>query len=234
TSSGGLASGLSAYLDRQAAEKGAASDFIWIGWPGSEVEVEQQPEVRKRLREEHSAWPVFLTEDQMEGFYHGFSNRTLWPLFHYFHVYCDYSEDLWKSYVEVNELFANAVAEIATEDDTIWVHDYQLMLVPQLLRQKMPKAKIGFFLHIPFPSHDVFRLLPRGWGQQLLKGVTGADLIGFHTYDYTHHFLRTLLRMLGVDHSMGTVAMGDRVLKVDTFPMGIEYDKYSSATTTPE
>lgn len=234
TSSGGLASGLSAYLDRQAADNAAASDFIWIGWPGSEVDPAHQQEVQDRLKQEHSAWPVFLTEDQMEGFYHGFSNRTLWPLFHYFHVYCDYSEDLWKSYVEVNELFANAVAEIATDDDTIWVHDYQLMLVPQLLRKKMPHAKIGFFLHIPFPSHDVFRLLPRGWGRQLLEGLTGADLIGFHTYDYTHHFLRTLLRMLGLDHSMGTVAVGDRVLKVDTFPMGIEYDKYNGATTLSE
>ncbi len=234
SSSGGLASGMSAYLDRQAAQEGTASDFIWIGWPGNEIAEEHKPEVRDRLKAEYNAWPVFLTQDQVTGYYDGFSNRTLWPLFHYFHTYCDFSEELWQSYVEVNHKFADAVAEVANEDDTIWIHDYQLMLVPQLLREKMPKARIGFFLHIPFPSHDVFRLLPRGWGRQLLQGVTGADLIGFHTYDYTHHFLRALLRILGLDHSMGTVAMGDRVLKVDTFPMGIEYNKYSDATLLPE
>ncbi len=233
-SSGGLASGMSAYLDKQASEEGVASDFIWIGWPGQEIDEKHKSEVRDRLQTDYSAWPVFLTQDQVTGYYDGFSNRTLWPLFHYFHVYCDFSEELWQSYVEVNQRFADAVAEIANEDDTIWIHDYQLMLVPQLLREKMPKARIGFFLHIPFPSHDVFRLLPRGWGRQLLQGVTGADLIGFHTYDYTHHFLRALLRILGLDHVMGTVAVGDRVLKVDTFPMGIEYNKYNSATMLPE
>jgi len=233
SSSGGLASGLSAYLDKQVAD-GAAAESLWIGWPGHDIPDAFHREIQVRLKEEYSAWPVFLTHEQMEGYYHGFSNRTLWPLLHYFHVYCEYSEDLWKSYVEVNQHFADAVAEIATEDDTIWVHDYQLMLVPALLREKIPHAKIGFFLHIPFPSHDVFRLLPRAWGRQLLEGVLGADLIGFHTYDYTHHFLRTLLRTLGHDHTMGSVAFGDRTLKVDTFPMGIEYDKYSHATELTE
>jgi trehalose 6-phosphate synthase/phosphatase len=180
-SSGGLASGMSAYLERHAAENDAKSEFLWIGWPGIELEPEDQPEVKQRLQDELNAAPVFLSHDQMEGFYYGFSNRTLWPLFHYFHVYCDFSEDLWRAYVEVNEKFADAVLEVAQEGDTIWVHDYQLMLVPQLIRQKMPRASIGFFLHIPFPSHDVFRLLPRGWGKRLLEGVIGADLIGFHT-----------------------------------------------------
>lgn len=234
-SSGGLASGMSAYLEKQAAEQGAQSDFLWIGWPGtSEIEPSEEPEIKKRLTTELNAVPVFLSNEEMEGFYSGFSNRTLWPLFHYFHVYCDFSEEQWQTYVQVNEKFADAVAEVATEDDIIWVHDYQLMLVPQLLRKRMPRAQIGFFLHIPFPSHDVFRLLPRGWGKRLLEGVIGADLIGFHTYDYTHHFLRALLRILGLDHSMGTVALGNRVLRVDTFPMGIEYDKYSDATSLPE
>lgn len=233
SSSGGLASGMAAYLERQA-QGGASTESLWIGWPGNELPETVHDEVRHKLREEYAAWPVFLSQDEMEGFYYGFSNRTLWPLFHYFQVYCEYSEELWQSYVTVNERFADAVAEIAAPDDTIWVHDYQLMLLPALLRKRMPRAKIGFFLHIPFPSHDVFRLLPRHWGKALIEGVIGADLIGFHTYDYTHHFLRTLLRMLGLDHSMGTVAYGDRTLKVDTFPMGIEYDKYSSATELPE
>jgi trehalose 6-phosphate synthase/phosphatase len=231
-SSGGLASGMSAYLERQSAEAGGKTESLWIGWPGTEVEEADQAEVRQRLKDELHAAPVFLSHDQMEGFYYGFSNRTLWPLFHYFHVYCDYSEDLWRAYVQVNQQFADAVVAEAREDDTIWVHDYQLMLVPQMIREKMPRARIGFFLHIPFPSHDVFRLLPRGWGKRLLEGVIGADLIGFHTYDYTHHFLRALLRILGLDHSMGTVALRNRLLRVDTFPMGIEYNKYSSATLT--
>jgi len=234
-SSGGLASGMSAYLEHQTGElQDIRQDFIWIGWPGSEVEESKQPEVKSRLKAELNAAPVFLSHDEMEGFYYGFSNRTLWPLFHYFHVYCDFSEDLWHAYVEVNQKFADAVAEVVTEEDTIWIHDYQLMLVPQMLRKRMPHARIGFFLHIPFPSHDVFRLLPRGWGRQLLEGVIGADLVGFHTYDYTHHFLRALLRILGHDHSMGTVTLGNRLVRVDTFPMGIEYNKYSEATHLPE
>jgi len=234
SSSGGLASGMAAYLERQAQQSGSSTESLWIGWPGNELPEAVHDEVRHKLRDEYAAWPVFLSQAEMEGFYYGFSNRTLWPLLHYFHVYCEFSEELWQWYVQVNERFADAVAAIASPDDTIWVHDYQLMLLPALLRKRMPRAKIGFFLHIPFPSHDVFRLLPRQWGKQLIEGVIGADLIGFHTYDYTHHFLRTLLRMLGLDHSMGTVAYGDRTLKVDTFPMGIEYDKYSSATELPE
>lgn len=233
-SSGGLASGMSAYLEKQAQVKGKSSDYLWIGWPGTDVQDKDQAEVKQRLRDELHAAPVFLSADEMEGFYFGFSNRTLWPLFHYFHLYCVFSEELWDSYVEVNQKFADAVIETAQEDDTIWVHDYQLMLVPQMIREKMPNARIGFFLHIPFPSHDVFRLLPREWGRRLLEGVIGADLVGFHTYDYTHHFLRALLRILGHDHSMGTVSLGNRVMRVDTFPMGIEYQKYSEATHLPE
>ncbi len=233
-SSGGLASGMGAYLEKQAAEEGQSSDFLWIGWPGIDVEESDRDEVKRRLKDEQQAAPVFLSPEEMDGFYYGFSNRTLWPLFHYFHLYCVFSEELWQAYVEVNQKFADAVLEVATEEDTIWVHDYQLMLVPQMIRDKMPRAQIGFFLHIPFPSHDVFRLLPRDWGRRLLEGVIGADLVGFHTYDYTHHFLRALLRILGHDHSMGTVHLGDRVLRVDTFPMGIEYSKYSDATHLPE
>lgn len=239
TSSGGLASGISAYLDRcestgQYADAFDGEKSLWIGWPGSDVPASDRAEVQKRLKSEHGAWPVYLTDEEVEGYYEGFSNGTLWPLFHYFHVYCDYSEENWQTYIEVNRRFADAVLEVAEEGDTIWVHDYQLMLVPQMLRDAMPDAQIGFFLHIPFPSHDIFRLLPRDWGRRILQGVIGANLIGFHTYDYTHHFLRTLLRMLGMDHSMGSVALGDRTLKVDTFPMGIEYHKFHDATGLPE
>lgn len=232
-SSGGLASGMAAYLEKQSGEE-SVLESVWIGWPGGDVPEALEAEVQQRLKEEYSAWPVFLTQHQIEKFYFGFSNKTLWPLFHYFQVYCSFSEEEWNAYVEVNQRYANAVLQMVEPGDTIWVHDYQLMLVPAMIRHEMPGARIGFFLHIPFPSHDVFRLLPRKWCRGLLEGVIGADLIGFHTYDYTHHFLRTLLRMLGLDHTMGSVAVGHRTLRVDTFPMGIEYDKYSSATQLPE
>lgn len=233
SSSGGLASGLGAYLEKEA-EKGNNADYIWIGWPGNSYSDEIEPEITQKLRKDYNASPVFLSDEQMEGFYYGYSNSTLWPLFHYFTSYAHFDESMWQSYVEVNRLFAEETLKIATEDDTIWVHDYQLMLVPQMLREKLPKANIGFFLHIPFPSHDIFRIIPRTQGIALMEGVLGADVIGFHTYDYTHHFLRSVLRILGHSHNMGTIGLNDRSVHVDTFPMGIEYGKFADMAVTDE
>src|SRR5690606_31349513 len=127
----------------------------------------------------------------------GFSNETLWPLFHSFPSYANYDHTNWHSYKSVNEKYAEAIIRIAHPQDTIWIHDYQLMLVPQLLRKAMPEAEIGFFQHIPFPSQELFRLLP--WREEILHGVMGADLVGFHTYDDVRHFLSAVNRICKIE-----------------------------------
>ena len=223
-SEGGLATGLgSIYKD---------GDNIWIGWPGLPVsKSEHQQEITKNLKKE-SMKPVFLTSTEIEEFYEGFSNETLWPNFHYFNQYIVFDEDMWKAYQKVNKKFAKAIEEVLEPDDTIWVHDYQLLLLPQLLRQHGPKASIGFFLHIPFPSYESFRLLP--WRRELLNGMLGADFLGFHTYDDMRHFLSSVNRLAGLGNSNGQINVDNRKVMVDALPMGIDYDKYAQAAAAPE
>ena len=151
---------------------------------------------------------------------------TVLSLFHYGPLYAVYSKDLWQAYERVNEAFVEAVVEVAKDGDIIWVHDYHLMLLPKLIRERLPKATIGFFLHIPFPSFETFRLLP--WRKQILNGLLGADLIGFHTYDYTRHFLDSVHRLLGYEAVTGLITTTDQISKTDAFPMGIDYERFSS------
>jgi len=225
SSAGGLATGLSALPDQY--------EHLWIGWPGGAKEKyssRDTKEIEKELNDINCR-PVFLSSAQVENYYEGFSNRTIWPLFHYFPTYTIYEERFWQYYATVNELFCQHVIENARPDDFIWVHDYHLMLLPQMLRRRMPQATIGFFSHIPFPSFELFRLLP--WRKEILEGLLGADLIGFHTYDYVRHFLSSASRILGLEHHLGTLTIKNRVVKVDTFPMGIDYRTYADAHQQP-
>ncbi len=216
---GGLATGLKSFYK--------SYNGIWIGWPGINLEKikEEEQDVEARLLSE-SCYPVFLSQQDIEDYYHGFCNKTIWPLFHYYPSYTVYSKDLWQAYERVNEIFADAVAEIAEQGDIIWIHDYHLMLLPKLVKERFPEASIGFFLHIPFPSFEMFRLLP--WRRQILDGLLGADLVGFHTYDYAQHFLNSVHRLLGYEDTMGQIVSTDRMIKADVFPMGIDYEEYSS------
>src|SRR5690606_25425820 len=127
----------------------------------------------------------------------------------------------------VNQKFANAVLEHAEDGDTIWIHDYQLLLVPQLIKEQRPNTNIGFFLHIPFPSYEIFRAFP--WREELMNGMLGADLIGFHTYDYERHFLSSVKRIMRLEVKFNEIYFHDRVVKVDSFPMGIDYAKFHDA-----
>ncbi len=196
---------------------------LWLGWPGIELERvagSDREEVEARLASE-SCHPVFLSQRDIEDYYHGFCNKTIWPLFHYFPEYTVYSADLWRAYRRVNQLFAEAVAGVARPGDIIWVQDYHLMLLPELIREKLPEMPVGFFLHIPFPSFEIFRLLP--WRRQLLEGLLGAELVGFHTYDYVQHFLNSVHSLLGYESFMGKITAADRITKADVFPLGIDY-----------
>ena len=223
-SEGGLATGLGSIYKQD--------DNVWIGWPGLFVEsAAEEDYISQKLRADNMA-PVFLTEAEIRDFYEGFSNSTLWPTFHYFSEFATYEPAHWAAYVAVNEKFCAAVLAQAGPDDTIWVHDYQLLLLPALLRKARPEASIGFFLHIPFPSHELMRVLP--WRNELLRGMLGADLIGFHTFGYMRHFLSSVAHALGLPAQNGRVETANRSVRVDAFPMGIDYERYAQAAASEE
>ncbi|WP_339655211.1 bifunctional alpha,alpha-trehalose-phosphate synthase (UDP-forming)/trehalose-phosphatase [uncultured Salegentibacter sp.] len=218
---GGLATGLKSFHKD--------GDSIWIGWSGlTEEEIPENllEDVKEKARKEDCV-AVNLSEEEIEGFYYGFSNRTIWPLFHYFMEYTEADKDHWEIYKSVNKKYAEEVLKHYEDGDHIWVHDYQLLLVPNMIREQQPEAIIGFFNHIPFPSYEVFRTLP--WRDEVLKGVLGADLIGFHTYDYERHFLSSVSRILRHQVSFNEITLPERIVKVDSFPMGIDYNKFEDA-----
>ena len=211
-SEGGLATALRPWHER--------SDALWIGWPG---EIQAPTDARRGFDEglrERRIVPVHLSGDHVERYYNGFANRILWPVFHYLIDRLPIDADGWDAYQEVNEAFAEVVAQEYRPDDTIWVHDYHLMLLPALLRQRLPDARIGFFLHIPFPSSEVFRILP--WRREILNGLVGADLVGFHTFAYMRHFLTSLLHVDGIEASIDRVCVDGREVKLGVFPMGVD------------
>ena len=222
-SEGGLATGLNSVFKQ--------GNNLWVGWPGLAIEKSKEQEVDSNLIKQHMK-PVFLSSEEIEDFYEGFSNETLWPNFHYFNQYTVYKEELWLAYQRVNQKFAEILSEELEDDDTVWIHDYQLLLLPQLIRAISPNATIGFFLHIPFPSYESFRLLP--WRRELLNGMLGADFLGFHTYDDMRHFLSSVNRLAGLGNSNGTIKVKNRLIKADALPMGIDYEKYAASAQDPE
>lgn len=223
-SAGGLATGLGSIYKE--------GENIWIGWPGNDVEDEgQRKEVVDELIKLKMA-PVFLTKKDVELYYEGFSNETIWPAFHYFTQHINYEDEYWDAYWNVNKKFCDAILAKASDDDTIWVHDYQLLLLPMMLREKLPNATIAFFQHIPFPSYEIMRMLP--WRKQMLEGMVGADLIGFHTYDDMRHFLSAVGRILGLSNESGFIQADNRLINVDAFPMGIDYEKFEKAALSPK
>ncbi|NLT68507.1 MAG: bifunctional alpha,alpha-trehalose-phosphate synthase (UDP-forming)/trehalose-phosphatase [Acidobacteria bacterium] len=233
-SAGGLVTGLSTFLDSYKYHLAREEKHVWLGWPGSTIPEECKEEVRRRALAERGSYPVFLDERDMEQFYWGFCNKTLWPLFHYFTTYAIYEEEFWQTYQRVNEQFCDALLELLKPDDVVWVQDYHLMLLPRLLKEKSPQTLIGFFLHIPFPSFEVFRLLPPRWRKDILEGLMGADLVGFHTYEYMQHFFQSVLRILGHEHHMGFLTLPNHVVKVETYPMGIDFKRFFETSSSPE
>ena len=222
-SEGGLATGLGSIYQR--------GDNLWLGWPGLEVTpIEKQDEIKDKLKA-LSLFPVFLTQDEINLYYEGFSNETLWPIFHYHPTYAHYDQSYWDSYLAVNHKFKEAIFQVAEAGDIIWIHDYQLLLLAGLIRQEQPDITIGFFLHIPFPSYELFRLIP--WRAELLENMLGADLIGFHTFDDARHFISSTTRILPVHATANQINYNDRQIVVEAFPMGIDAEKFESLTVDP-
>jgi len=232
-SSGGLVTGLQSFLQNKASDT-AAHEFIWIGWPGCSIPEEKKEEVIKKLSKEYNCIPVFIDEKMMDKFYHGFCNKTIWPLFHYFQVYTEYNEENWLNYIEVNKVFHEVVSKNLNSGDVVWVHDYHLVLLPRMLRETHYDAHIGFFLHIPFPFFEIYRLLPKIWRENILLGLLGSNVIGFHTHNYVQYFLSCVLRILGIDHSTGQITYGNRLIHVESFPMGIDFNKFNSFAKTKQ
>jgi trehalose 6-phosphate synthase/phosphatase len=222
-SEGGLATGLGSIYRE--------GNNLWLGWPGLEV---TEPERQKKIIRELSGLslhPVFLSKEEISNYYEGFSNETLWPVFHYMTTYAVYQKEWWDCYVQVNQKFCDEVVKIASPGDIIWVHDYQLLLLPKMIRDKIPEITIGFFQHIPFPSFELFRLIP--WRTEILEGMLGADLLGFHTFDDARHFVHTTRSLLPVNSSSNVITVDHRQVVVDTFPMGIDSKKFEESTKNP-
>jgi trehalose 6-phosphate synthase/phosphatase len=232
-SSGGLTTGLWSYLDHKQPDGSPCMEHLWMGWPGASVPPEHEAAVRAHAVRFNSC-PVFLPEENMDRFYLGFCNKTLWPLFHYFPMLTQYDEEQWQEYRNINRLFAEEVMNALRPDDILWIHDYHLMLLPKLVREKFPEMPIGFFLHIPFPSWEIFRMLPRVWREEIIDGLLGSSLIGFHTHDYVRDFLTSVLRTSGYEHQLGNLTLRDRVVQVETLPMGVEFDRFAKAAASKE
>ena len=220
-SSGGLAIALQA----------VRGDSTWVGWPGTVVPPEYERRVAQRLARDHLA-PVLLTAREEEDFYNRVCNDTLWPLFHYFSDRLRITPEAWERYVEVNERFADVIVEHAEPGSRVWIHDFHLMLVPALLRRRDPSLSIGFFLHTPFPSSEVYRLLPGR--EQLLRGVLGADYVSFQIGDYARHFRSSVLRILGIDSEPDWLEMDGRRVGIGVDPIGIDTEGFRETLADPE
>ena len=217
SSEGGLATGLGSIYKEK--------DNIWIGWPGMTVEENQEEEVTDRLKDLNLI-PVFLEEEDIKRYYEGFSNEILWPVFHYISTYARFDSENWESYKAVNEKFAQSILPHLEKDDTLWIHDYQLLLLPEIIRKNRPEVSIAFFQHIPFPSQELFRVIP--WRKELLKGMLGADLIGFHTFDDVRHFISAATHLLDLHVDANMIRTDNRAIAIEPFPMGIDSEGFSS------
>lgn len=226
-SSGGLVTGLSGLSK--------TTRFQWYGWPGLEVPEAEAGPMREQLKEKYNAIPVFVDDELADRHYNGFSNSILWPLFHYHPGEITFDESAWAAYREVNRLFAREVVKDVQDGDLVWVHDYHLMLLPEMLREEIGQSKknvkIGFFLHTPFPSSEIYRILPVR--EQLLLGVLECDLIGFHTYDYARHFLSSCSRILSTPTTPNGVDWNGKFVTVGAFPIGIDPEKFVEGLKKP-
>lgn len=232
-SSGGLVSALKGYFEQSSTNGTDFSEKIWVG--SCDFSEKDWNENKDNLQTtDFSIEPVFIGNELYSDYYNGFSNSTIWPLFHYFPSLTQFEKEHFEAYCKVNEMFANIINEIVKPGDVIWIHDYQLMILPKLLRAANLAATIGFFLHIPFPSYEIFRLLPQKWKKEILDGLLGADLIGFHTYEYARYFINSAKMVLGIENQYSLLQYENRLVRADLFPIGIDYKKFKETSEDKE
>ena len=232
-SSGGLVTAINSFIQSNGNEKQQFSKTFWVGAPGCSANGWTKAE-SSLPPSAFSYVPVFINKLTYDEYYNGFSNAVLWPLFHYFPSYAEFNRGQFESYLNANASFLNVLLKNVRPTDVIWIHDYHLLPLAEMLRSEIPGITIGFFLHIPFPSFEIIRLLPRKWQETILRGMLGADLIGFHTIDYTAHFLECVKMILGLDHEMNVIRYGGRLVKADIFPISIDYTCFNNANDSPE
>lgn len=203
-------------------------DIKWIGRAGiniDEISENEKIDLDNKFRKDNCI-PIYLDQELRHEFLEGFCDNTIWPLFNYFTQKTKYYPANWEAYLKVNQLYFEVITKYMKEDDILWIHDYHLMLLPRLIREKFPNVSIGYFQHIPFPSFEIFRFLP--WRLELLEGILGADLIGFHTYDYQRHFMSGVRRLLGHETVFNRIRLDERIVKVDAFPKGIDFEFFNN------
>ncbi len=223
-SSGGLVSAMEG-MERRL-------DMSWIGWPGNvTAEAKRRARIQEQLRKSYGFQPVFLNKKEVGGYYYGFSNSSLWPLLHYRMNFIRYESDWWECYLKVNEHFAEAVLADARQGDMVWIHDYHLMLLPQMLHKAGRGLRIGFFLHTPFPSYEVFRCHPNR--TELLDGLLGADLVGFHTFGYVRHFRSSVIRLMNAEAQPDHIIYDEHRCDVGVYPIGCNAQAFRNEMATP-
>lgn len=232
-SDGGLVSSLKSYFE-SSNKQFHFETTLWVGT--ADFDSKHWDAVKTKVSNEvsYEVEAVFPEKKTYSKFYNGFCNATLWPLFHYFPSYVEFDGTTFDAYEEMNRMFAEKLLSILQPNDVLWVHDYQLMLLPGMIREKMPDATIGYFHHIPFPSFEIFRMLHRPWKERIVNGLLGADLIGFHTHEYVQHFLKTVQMTVGHDHRFRTIYTANRSVKAEMFPLGIDFDKFHDAVDSPK
>jgi trehalose 6-phosphate synthase/phosphatase len=225
-SSGGLVAALEGLPEDQYQTR-------WIGWPGAAFpEESRRQEIASKLAEEYGCVAVFLGQEEATAFYEGFSNSSIWPLLHYLPNYLRYEPAWWEHYQNVNRTFAEKVLENVHEGDLVWVHDYQLMLLPAMLRAAAPDLRIGFFLHTPFPAYEIFRCHPRR--RELVAGMLGANRIGFHAFGYLRHFCSTVQRLLGIETELTHIPTNGHTSALGVYPIGINAQKFEQTLDSKE
>ncbi|KAL0087598.1 glycosyltransferase family 20 protein [Phycomyces blakesleeanus] len=213
--------------------------LLWVGtlaMSTDSLSADQRQEITKTLMDDHNCCPVMPTDAEIEGHYDRYCKQVLWPYFHYV-VQADiqnmmYQNAAWEAYCALNQRFADAIVEQYQEGDIIWVNDYHLMLLPGMLRKALPRAIIGFFLHIPFPSSELFRCLPTR--KELLEAMLQSDLIGFQTYSFARHFLQTCARILSLDATPTGIQMDSHYVSVGIYPIGIDVEALNRKRADPD
>ncbi|WP_420150689.1 bifunctional alpha,alpha-trehalose-phosphate synthase (UDP-forming)/trehalose-phosphatase [Spirosoma sp.] len=226
--SGGLVSAVLSMAEQMGQTAGSHAPKIhWVGHCDNSLKDIHQSVFEN---ENFVAHPVFVDDDVHQAFYEGFCNDLIWPLFHYFPSYASFQDNYFEAYQQVNTRFLQEVASIIEPGDLIWIHDSQLMLLPDMIRQAVPDASIGYFFHIPFPTYEIIKLLPRAWRQALLTGILGADIVGFHTSDYVQHFFRNVSEVLSLPVINGRVILDNRSVLVGNFPISIDFTKFDETS----
>ncbi|HSQ41167.1 MAG TPA: bifunctional alpha,alpha-trehalose-phosphate synthase (UDP-forming)/trehalose-phosphatase [Fibrobacteraceae bacterium] len=231
--SGGLVSAMLSFANGHSSDQHHFREILWIG-VSDDTEESLASARRGQGEEGFRLLPVQLPEELQRQFYEGFSNDLIWPLFHYFASIADYSPANYDAFCEANAIFRDVVVNHLQTDDTLWIHDYHFLLLPKLVRERRPAAEIGFFLHIPFPSFEVFRVMPRSWRRGIISGMLGADLVGLHTYDYVHHFTQTAIRELGAQLQGSWLTTDEGSTRVEAFPIGIDAAAFAADRQTIE